>query len=273
MTSSVILAVAPNGARRTKDDHPALPMTVAELAATARQCQAAGASMLHLHVRDEFGRHSLDPNRYRAAIAAIRAASGDDLLIQATTEAVGRYRPPEQIAAMDALEPEAFSVAVRELFASGADEAAGAAFLARHAGRGALIQHILYDADDIRHFRSLAERGTIPRVGASVIFPLGRYAAGQQSIPADLLPFLAAWSGGMAWMMCAFGSNEAACATTAACLGGHVRLGFENNLHLPGGDVAPDNAALVTHVAAILGALGRPLADGHKARAILRGPS
>lgn len=271
MTKHVILAVAPNGARRTKDDHPALPITPVELAATARQCQAAGASMLHLHVRDDRGRHSLDPDRYRAAIAAIRAAVGGDMLIQATTEAVGRYAPPEQIAAMDALQPEAFSVAVRELFAPGTNEAAGAAFLARHAERGTLIQHILYDDEDLRHFRALLGRGTIPSVGASVIFPLGRYAAGQQSTPADLLPFLAAWSGGMAWMMCAFGADEAACATTAACLGGHVRLGFENNLSLPGGDIAPDNAALVANVAGILQTLGRSLADGPAARAILRG--
>ena len=273
MNGTVIVAVAPNGARRNKGDHPALPMTATELAAAALACRRAGASMIHLHVRDDQGRHSLAPDRYRAAIAAIRAVVGEDLLIQATTEAVGLYTPPEQIAAMDALAPEAFSVAVRELFAPGADETAGATFLARHAMRGALVQYILYDDQDIRWFQALLGRGTIPLAGASVIFPLGRYAPGQRSVPADLLPFLASWSGVTSWMMCAFGPDEAACAVAAACLGGHVRVGFENNLHLPDGSLAPDNAALVAGIVRGLCCIGRRSADAAQTRALLRGRS
>jgi uncharacterized protein (DUF849 family) len=51
----VILAVAPNGARKTKADHPALPMTPEEIAMTAAACHEAGAAMIHLHVRDPDG--------------------------------------------------------------------------------------------------------------------------------------------------------------------------------------------------------------------------
>jgi len=273
MDHKIIIAVAPNGARRTKQDHPALPMVPAELAETAWACQQAGAAMLHLHVRDDLGQHSLDPDRYRAAIQAIRAKVGPDLLIQATTEAVGRYSPPEQIAAMDALQPEAFSVAVRELFAIGADPVAAAAFLARHTARGALIQHILYDVEDIHRFTALVSEGRIPLSGGSVIFPLGRYVAGQQSRPQDLLPFLTAWSLPLAWMVCAFGVDEAACGVATACLGGHVRVGFENNLLMPDGTMASDNAALVGNVGQIMRTLGRRLANGTEARAILRGRS
>ena len=82
----VFLAVAPNGARKTKADHPALPITPAELAATAAACAEAGAAMIHLHVRDADQRHSLDVEAYRAAIAAVRSAVGEDLVIQATSE-------------------------------------------------------------------------------------------------------------------------------------------------------------------------------------------
>ena len=73
--------------------------------------------------------------------------------------------------------------------------------------------------------------------------------------------------------MCAFGRREAACALTAAALGGHIRVGFENNLHLPDGTTAPDNAALVRVVAEGVTMLGRGLADAGAARALLTGTS
>ncbi len=65
-----ILAVAPNGARRTNTDHPALPMTADEIARTAAECREAGAAMIRLHVRDRNGDHSLDADLYRDAICA-----------------------------------------------------------------------------------------------------------------------------------------------------------------------------------------------------------
>src|SRR5579863_3077605 len=65
----VIVTVAPNGGRKTKADHPALPLTADELARTAAECLERGASMIHLHVRDKDGGHSLDPEAYRSVIA------------------------------------------------------------------------------------------------------------------------------------------------------------------------------------------------------------
>ena len=111
----MMVAVAPNGARKQKVDHRALPITPAELAATAAECQDAGASMIHLHVRDDRGGHLLDAQAYRAATAAVRDAVGPDMIIQVTTEAVGIYSVDEQIAVVQELKPEAVSLAVREL--------------------------------------------------------------------------------------------------------------------------------------------------------------
>src|SRR6202008_3948323 len=82
----VVLAVAPNGGRKTKADHPALPLTSGELARAAAECLERGASMIHLHVRDAEGRHSLDPEAYRAAIASICQEVGDRLVLQITSE-------------------------------------------------------------------------------------------------------------------------------------------------------------------------------------------
>lgn len=270
----LIVAVAPNGARRTQADHPRLPMTPAELARCASDCAAAGAAMIHLHVRDAAGGHTLDPDAYRAAIAAIRAEVDDGLVIQATTEAVGRYGPEEQMAAVRALRPEAVSLAPRELVpedgGAGAAKAA-AAFFAWLQEEGILAQYILYSEQDVARFDDLVAGGVIPDGPKFVLFVLGRYTPGQRSQPADLLPFLAANRRGHAWAVCAFGAREAACAVTAAGLGGHARVGFENNLLLPDGRQAPDNAALVANVAQAAALLGRPLADAATARALMAG--
>ena len=80
------IMVAPNGARRTKSDHPALPITIEELVETAMACQQAGADGLHAHVRDADGRHILDAGLYNELLAELNSAT-PDLYIQITTEA------------------------------------------------------------------------------------------------------------------------------------------------------------------------------------------
>lgn len=266
----LIIAVAPNGARRKQVDHPAIPVTAAETAATAARCLEAGASLLHLHVRDREEGHILDADAYREAIAAVRKAVGDRMIVQITTEAVGKYAPAEQMAVVRAVRPEAVSVAVRELIPDAAHEREAAGFLAELARDGVMVQHIVYSAEDVTRLRDLMARGIVPDDRPPFpLFVLGRYAAGQVSSPKDLLPFVAAWEDAGPWAMCAFGGREAACVAMAASLGGHARVGFENNLWLPDGGVAAHNADLVA-LAAQAGALaGRPAASAEEARRLL----
>jgi uncharacterized protein (DUF849 family) len=265
----VILAVAPNGARKTKADHPALPITADEIAATAAACREAGAAMIHLHVRDPDGRHSLDVETYRAATAAVRAAVGRDLVVQITSEAVGIYRPEEQMQMVRELKPEAVSLAVREIVPDEAAEPAAADFLAWVRAEGILPQYILYSDDDLRRFDDLIARGVVPGERQVVLFVLGRYTKGQISEPRELMPFLAANSRDHLWSVCAFGPRETACAVAAAALGGHARVGFENNFHLPDGSLAADNAALVAAVAGGLAAIGGRPASADEARDLM----
>jgi uncharacterized protein (DUF849 family) len=267
-----IIAVAPNGARKTKADHPALPMTTDEIAREAAACHAAGAALLHLHVRDKFGKHLLDAEAYRAAIAAIRREAGDDLVIQVTTEAVGIYRPAYQMAMVKEVRPEACSLAIRELVPNAAAEREAAAFFAWLAAHGVVPQYILYTAEEVRRFADLRTRGIVPAAAPFVLYVLGRYAPGQTSDPLDLAPFLAVAERGWHWAVCAFGHKEGTVALTAAVLGGHSRVGFENNLLLGDGRVAPGNAALVEQARRHAAAIGRPVADGAAARALLAAP-
>lgn len=266
---ALIVAVAPNGARKTKADHPALPVTTDEIAAAAAACREAGAAMIHLHVRDRDGAHLLDAEAYRRATEAIRREVGDDLVVQITTEAVGRYGPAEQMAVVRAVRPEAVSIAIREIVPDEAAEPAAAEFLAWLARERVMPQYILYSAEDLERFRGLRRRGLIPGERPFALFVLGRYARGQRSLPADLLPFVNPLPVDIDWAICAFGPWENACALAAAALGGHVRVGFENNTQLADGRTAPDNAALVAQVAAGAALLGRKLADAAATRALL----
>lgn len=267
----VALAVAPNGGRRIKTDHPAIPLTPAELADTAARCRDAGAAMIHLHVRDRAGNHLLDAGAYAEALAAIKSAVGDRLVAQITSEALGVYSPAEQIAVVKAVRPEAVSLALRELCPTAAEEAAFADFLLWLKAEAVMPQMIVYSAEEFARLNALIRRGLVPWADPPVLFVLGRYTAGQTSAPTDLLPFLAPGLPRPAhWMMCAFGRFEAACGTAAALLGGHVRVGFENNLFLPDGSLAPDNAASLAAVAGVLGRLGLAVADADALRAAWR---
>lgn len=248
----VLITVAPNGARRGKADHPALPMTLPEIIAESRACHAAGAALLHLHVRDTAGRHSLDAGLYGEALAAL-AAEIPGLLVQITTEAAGRYDPAAQFECLRAVRPACASVAVREI-AADADIAARFYHLA--ADIGTLVQHILYDLQDLAQLCRWWADGTVPPGPRTVLFVLGRYADAQQGHPRDLLPFLAAMPSDVTWSVCAFGGKEAACCATAMALGGHVRVGFENNLLLPDGQIAKGNADLVTGMTRIAALTG-----------------
>ena len=246
----VPIAVAPNGGRRTKADHPRLPLEPAELAWTAAACRDAGAAMIHLHVRDEAGRHLLDAAAYARALQAVRAEVKESMVIQITSESLGLYTPAEQRAVVEAVRPEAVSIALRELLPEGGDEREFAAFLERLRAVQVAVQVILYEPAEAVRLGDLQRRGLVPEEQIAVLYVLGRYTPGQLSQPEDLAPFLAPGAPRFgSWMTCAFGRNEAACVLAGAEAGGGLRVGFENNLWLPDGTLAPANAALVQRVA------------------------
>jgi uncharacterized protein (DUF849 family) len=88
------------------------------------------------------------------------------------------------------------------------------------------------------------------------------------SNPQDLLPFVNAWRADWPWTACAFGRTEPLCLAAAVALGGHVRVGFENNLLAPDGTPARDNAAAVTNIRELIARTGRPTASAAQARSL-----
>lgn len=272
MTTPATIMVAPNGARKTKDDHPALPVTVAETARAAAECAEMGATAIHAHVRDPDSKHVLDAELYRDLLAEIERECGDAIFAQITTEAVGIYQPEEQMAVVRAVKPRGFSAALKELIATPDKESEAAAFYEWALQEKIAVQHILYEAEEIHRFADLVRREVIPGDRHALLFVLGRYSKNLESEVEDLLPFVEALTASglkpqSDWMVCGFGRSETASLTAALALGGHARVGFENSLWHADGEVAASNAERVRVIAAIAKRLGR---DGQTAEGAAR---
>lgn len=259
--------VAPNGARRNQLDHHGLPMTIGQTVAAAATCQQAGASVLHAHVRDEQGQHSLDVGLYRELLAEM-AMLVPDMLVQITTEAVGQYTTQQQMDLLTTLQPRMASVALRELVPTSASEAQAKQFF--HWAREVQVhlQIILYDTVDVNYLTHLRLAGVIPAETNCVLYVLGRYRENLCAEPHELDSFMRPINPEL-WFTCAFGQHEHDCMTRAIDQGGHARVGFENNLWLSSGELAPSNAILVAQVAAYVRSQGKRVANIEEAQLIL----
>jgi uncharacterized protein (DUF849 family) len=235
-----------------------VPLTPREIAYAAAQSAEAGAAMIHLHVRDKSGAHTLDAGIYREAITEIRREVRDRMIIQITTDSLGLYPARDQMNVVREVRPEAVSLALRELSPDTGSESEFRDFLIFMKRERIAPQFILYDPVDVARFALLQERGIIPYERPPVIYVLGRYLVEGRPEAPDLLPYLhAAQPAALfaTFMVCAFSAAEAACGVAGAVLGGDVRVGFENNILLPDGRRAPDNGALVRAVIDPLAAL------------------
>lgn len=264
----IAMIVAPNGARKTKQDHTQLPMTIEEMVAEAKACQTVGATMIHLHARDAQGRHSLEVDDNLEIYHAVKAAVGDSMIVQLTTEAVGMYSPQQQMALIKAVKPEAASFALRELIPDEQSEEQGFAFFDWVAAQGILSQIILYDQADIERYFSFRERGVLPKHNQHALVVLGRYHEAQQSSPWDLraLHLERFIEENVRCAVCAFGAREQDCLTHAMLLGLDVRVGFENNHLSADGQPANCNAEQVQRLKELCELLGVPLYDAESFR-------
>ena len=269
MSHTAILMAAPNGARKTHDDHPNLPVNIDETVAEAERCHAAGATVLHAHVRGDSAEHVLDPERYRELFQAM-AVRVPGMLLQMTTEAVGRYTPRQQAECVYALKPQMISLAVREMAAVDSDLDLAATFYRWTAENGVHVQHIVYDAGDLQRLFALQDLGIIPQGRLCTLFVLGRYLENRESEPLDIEPFLKIKADRtMDWFVCAFGSREQDCVLSALRQGGHGRIGFENNLLRPDGSVADNSAEQIATLRSTAEAEGITIADSGQTISIL----
>jgi len=254
----VLIMVAPNGARRTKADHSALPITPDELAQTAVECRAAGAAAIHLHDRDKQERHSLDVGRCVEAVKAVKAAT-PEMAIQVTTEAAGICKVDDQEHLLSEFRPAFASISIAEILRDG--EERGIRILRSAIGAGTRIQYILYSQDDIRTLARLRRQIRDDDREPSTLLVAGRYGVVDHAT-VDIVYGLhrVLHAEGLdaegRWMTCAFGRGELSCLEAAISLGSHARVGYENAIVDSKGKLVGNNAERVSQVADLVQAAG-----------------
>ncbi|MDQ3953478.1 MAG: 3-keto-5-aminohexanoate cleavage protein [Actinomycetota bacterium] len=264
----LVVTVAAVGAELTLDDQPNLPVTPELLARDAAECAAAGASIYHLHVRDEKARPTMSVDRFRAARDAI--ADATDLIVQFTTG--GAVTDPEEarLAPLD-LRPEMATLTTGtvnfgdDVFSNPIPLVAK--LYRRMIELGVTPEYEIFEAGMIATATRL-RRELDARHDPHFDFVLGVPGA----LPAweDALPFLVAHLPEDAtWSATGIGRSHLPVAEQTIALGGHVRTGFEDVLYYSEGQRATSNAQLIRRVADVARHAGREVATPAQARDVL----
>jgi len=263
----VILTAAIVGAEVTREQTPYVPITAAEIAAEARRCCDAGASVIHLHVRNPDGSPSQDAGLFREAIEAIRAVS--DVVIQASTGGAVGMSVDERCGPL-ACRPEMATLNCGSVN-FGPDVFINTRPQIREIARriqaaGATPELECYEVGHIEEALGLARDGLVS--GLHFQFVLGVPGG----IPAreDVLKFLVTQvPAGATWGCAAVGRHQRPMTELALRLGGHVRLGLEDNIYLDRGVLAEGSAPLVARAAVYAREMGREPVNPARARALL----
>lgn len=270
MTSGTIITVAPTGAESAKADVPALPVTVEEVVATARDCQAVGASVIHLHVRGTDTQPTLELPRLREVIAAVREST--DLVVQLSTGGAVTDPPPDRLAVLDA-EPDAASLTLgtvnfgRDVFSNPWD-----LIVELHTQmqqRGIVPEYEVFDLGQLSTLSRLLDRYGPPAGGhvhVDLVMGVPGGMPGTTQALAACLPHLPA---GATFAATGVGRTTLPVMLAALSAGGHLRVGMEDTLTYAPGEPVRDNAQLVARAAGLARIAQRPPMTTDEARAML----
>lgn len=284
---ATIISCAVTGNITTLANHSGLPCTPEQIATASIDAARAGAAIVHLHVRYPDGRPSMELEHYRETVARIRA-SDVDVVINLTTGPGGRFipsdddpkiaapgtsltRPERRVEHIVALRPEICSLDLNTMYSGSSVVINTPRNLRIMAGliqeSGTLPELEVFDSGDIHLARALLEDGTL-RSPALFQLALGiRYGA--DCSPATMAYMRSLLPQGAHWAAFGIGRWEFPMLAQAFLLGGHVRVGLEDNVYIEKGVLAPDNAALVAKAVRIVRELGGQVASAGEAREIL----
>lgn len=275
MSDELIVNLAPTGMVPTRSDSAHVPLTPDEVAADVRRCRDAGASIVHLHPRDADGRPTQDPAIAATFVAAVRALS-PDIVVCVTTS--GRMDPglAGRAAVLDLsgpVRPEMASLTLgsnnfpKQASINAPDTIHGLA--RRMVESGILPEWEVFDHGMLDYGRYLLERNLLPEP-VYVNLLLGSLGTASAR-PLDLALMVERLPAGATWAATGIGRFQRQVTHWAVAMGGHVRIGLEDNLWFDGArtDLAT-NPRLVERVVAVGRAMGREPAEPALVRARLR---
>jgi 3-keto-5-aminohexanoate cleavage enzyme len=263
----LIITCAPVGAEITPEQTPYLPYTPQKLGETAKAIREAGASIVHVHCRTDDGSNTHDVDRFREAHDAVRGAS--DLIVQFSTGgAIGMT--PEERASVLQLRPEMATLTCGsvnfgdDIFENSFPIMRG--ILAKMHEFGVRPELEIFDKGHLANARRLAKEGLL-EFPQHVDFVLG-VPGGMEATVQNLCDLVGDLPEGCTWSVAGVGRQQLSMALAAIAMGGHVRVGLEDNLYYSKGRLAR-NEELVARVARIAEEAGRPVATPDQARVLL----
>lgn len=269
----LIITCAPVGAEVTKQDNPAVPYGAAEIAESAIAAVRAGASIVHLHARDEVGAPSQEPDRFVEIFSRIKAHV--DPILQLSTGGAVSATTEERLAPIH--HPEVVRYLEMASFTAGTVNFGADVFMNRPEFLHALARQL--KATGIKPEIEVFEPGMI--ANAARLLKTGELAGPLHfdfvlGVPGampggvkQLLFLIESLPPGSTWSVAGVGSQQLPMAAAAIVMGGHVRVGLEDNVYYRKGVLAESNAQLVARVVRLAEELGRPVATPDEARALL----
>lgn len=269
----LIITTAITGAETTKKDQPALPVTPDEQAISSKKCFDAGSSVIHLHVREDDGTPSQRLERFEESITKIRTAVPDALIQMSTGGAVGV--PFEERMAPLKLKPDMATLNAGtlnfgdEVFINSPKDIVRLAEYFKEVGVAPEIE--VYESGMIDYVAKLVKKGIITHTPLHVQFVLG-VPGGMSGEPKNVL-YMARHLKDLiptaTWGVAGIGKYQLPCAMMAMVMGGHIRVGFEDNIYYHRRVLAESNAQLVERIVRIANENGRKVATPQEAKKIL----
>jgi uncharacterized protein (DUF849 family) len=287
MAEKTVVTCALTGGFDTADKSPAVPVTPAQIAQSALDAANAGASVVHIHVRDpKTGKASMAYELYEETVQRIRAKN-KDVVLNITSGAGGRYIPSEddpqkpatgttlttparRMVHIETLKPEICTLDCGSMnfgphvFINTPGHLADMAARAKACGVKPELE--VFEFGHIELAKKLIADGLVPGVP---LFQLCHgISFGAPATPEAMLAMRNALPKGAIWSAFAIGRAQFPFVAQTVLLGGHVRVGLEDNLYLDKGVLAPSNAALVERAILIMRLLGAEVASPAEARQI-----
>lgn len=269
----LIITTAITGAETTKEHQPALPVTPDEQAVSSRECFEEGSTVIHLHVREDDGKPSQRLERFEESINKIRKAVPDALIQMSTGGAVGV--PFEERMAPLKLKPDMATLNAgtlnfgNEVFINAPKDIERLAEYFKKVNVAPEIE--VYESGMIDYVAKLVKKGIITHTPLHVQFVLG-VPGGMSGEPKNVLymsQHLKESIPSATWGVAGIGRYQLPCAFMAMVMGGHIRVGFEDNIYYHKGVLAKSNAELVARVSRLAKEYGRKLATPSETKEIL----
>ena len=269
-TGATLITVAPTGAEADKAAVPALPVTLDELVTTAKECQAAGAAVVHVHIRDGEARPTLDVARLTDTVAALR--EGTDLIVQLSTGGAVTDSFGDRLAVLDA-GPDACSLTCGTVNFGDDVFSNPWGFIqdlyARTQELGVVPEFELFDFGHIATLHRLLASHGAPHGGHVHCDLVMGVPGGMPGDAATLTQAVSALPEGATWSATGIGRTSVPVMFAALSADGHLRVGMEDTLSYARGRPVTGNAELVERAATLAGLAQRPPMRPDQARAML----